>query len=465
MKLRISWKVAFCALLLVAVGIVAGLLTPRGGWRTPAGESHQSDSHQPPDYDHVDVSRTAQASLGLKLGKVEPASYTAAFLVPMIVVERPAVSDLHVVTEFEGIVEEIFAVPGQIVHEGTPLFRIRLTGDTLATSQAALLDAVEQATILRQEIARLRPTVEQGGLAGRRILELEYELKRLSVSKEAKRQELLIRGLTEEQLAQIAESGQLVRTVTVSLPPGLMRPLRRHQATDAAPKLSSDDSPLTIESLEVTPGSYVRPGDPLCNLAHHASLYLMGHAFERDVDAIAAAIAGQIPVTAELGDDREPIELDGLSVVHLDNHVDPVTQTYRFYVELENEVLQDSVLDDGRRFRSWRFRPGQRGHIRLPRQTYSDVFVLPAAAVTRDGLDHVVFRQQPHNHAHAVEHEHDDEFVPVRVAVLYRDRRQVAVALGGDLRPGQVIAMNSAYQLLLAMKSQAGDQDHHGHDH
>lgn len=480
--------------LAVAAGVVAGLFIPQDGLRDVVAkwlDRSATDSAASPDSgtahedDHLDVSRAAQQSLGLKLGVVSPRSFTATFSVPAVVVERPAVSDLHVVTEFEGIVEEILAVPGQAIAEGTPLFRIRLTGDALASAQAALLDAVQQLAILEQEIARLRPAAEQGGLAGKSLLEQEYEKKRLLARIEAKRQELSIRGLSAEQIAQITDTKQLVRTVTVSLPIGISPQLQgadeslanvdSHsglQDPESSIPASPDRWPFTIEQLDVTPGRLVRPGDSLCNVAYHASLSLMGQAFERDVQAIAAAIADRYEVTAELGEDRDPLQLTGLRIVHLDNHVDPVTLAYRFYVELENEILQDNVRDDGRRFRTWRFKPGQRGHIGLPQRHFSGVFVLPREAVTMDGLEAIVFRRQKHQHHASEDHgshaDHDedvDQFVPVPVNVLHRDRRQVVVGTGGELKPGQVIAMNSAYQLLMAMKSQAGGGHDHHHDH
>ena len=76
-------------------------------------------------------------------------------------------------------------------------------------------------------------------------------------------------------------------------------------------------------------------------------------------------------------------------------------------------------------------------------------------------------------HAGAEDNEdHEDhkevflELEPLSVAVVHRDRRTVVVASGGDLQPGDTIAMNAAYQLHLAVQAAAdGGGGHHHHHH
>ena len=65
--------------------------------------------------------------------------------------------------------------------------------------------------------------------------------------------------------------------------------------------------------------------------------------------------------------------------------------------------------------------------------------------------------------------EHEEEaFVelePVAVTLLHRDTRHAVIATGGELEVGDEIAMNSAYQLLIALESGDGGGHHHHHDH
>lgn len=453
-------------------GAVIGLLIPQDGLRSTLHTLWEASIHSPADeeqhaeavaeHDHVELSSAAQKSLNLQRMVLTPTSYVAFNSIPAVVVERPGISDLHVVTEFEGIVEEILAIPGQAVREGDPLFRLRLTGDSLANAQSGFLDAVQQVDIIDQEIQRLESAAEGGGLARKTIIEQEYEKKRLLAQQETRRQELIIRGLKESQIDDIVRTRKLVRTVIISVPTGLI---------DLAnsPMQQSDPWVFTVEDLLVTPGLHVQQGEPLCNLAHHAALSLEGMAFERDLDVIVQLLEENTPVTAELGEDRNPILLEDLRIVHLDNHVDTETQTYRFYLEISNEVLKENVQNNGRRFRSWKFKPGQRGHIRLPKHRFEQIFKVPAAAVVNDGLESVVFRKAAADAHSEHEHHHDaemDVFEPVSVHILYKDRRYAVLGREGELRIGNVIAANAAYQLLLASKSEsAGGHDHHGHQH
>lgn len=477
-----SPKLFGIVLLCVAVGVLAGLLIPQDGLRTavlelarsvsirtkaavPTEEHDQHEEHA--NHAHVELSDAAQKTLRLKRMVLSPTSYVASTNIPAVVIERPAISDLHVVTEFEGIVEEITAIPGQAVREGDPLFRIRLTGDALASAQSAFLNAVQEVDILNKEIERLKKAAQDGGLAKKSLIELEYERNRLAAQQETKKQELMIRGLSEAQVETIVETRQLIRDVIVNVPTGFLK----QQMAQMAP---ADPWMFTIEDLLVTQGLLVRAGAPLANLAFHASLYLEGLAFERDVAAVAKLLENKKPITAELGEDRQPVILNDLRIVHLSNHVDEDSQAYPFYVELDNQVLQDSIRNDGRLFRSWKFKPGQRGHVRLPQQTFTNIFRVPAEAVVVDGLEHIVFRKEAaHNHGGADHKDHEDHaaheemdaFEPVPVQVLHKDRRYAVLAMDGELKIGNVIAANAAYQLLLATKSESGGGHDHGHAH
>ena len=465
------------ACLVLALGIVIGLFVPQQGLRSAVVELANSplfqlSAHDAPadehadehaEHNHVELSKAAQKSLGLKRQALVPMTYVSRASIPSSVVERPAISDLHVVTVFEGIVEEIRAVPGQAVREGDVLFRIRLTGDVLASAQAAFLDAVQHLDIQDREIARLEQAAEGGGLAKKDLLQQQYERSRTAAQQETRHQELIIRGLSDEQIKEIVQSRKLIRTVDVVVPTGLVD-------GESSAKIGDDPWLYTIEELLVTPGTLVRPGDPLCNLAYHASLYLEGLAFERDVPAVTKLLETQTPIEAELGEGRNPIELNDLQIVHLSNHVDPQTQGYRFYLELANRVVQENITPDGRRFRSWQYKPGQRGHVYLPQRVFENIYRVPADAVANDGLENIVFRYEAEDENEHTEHESHaahgdlDIFEPVRVEVIYKDKRYAVLAIDGDLHNGNVIAANAAYQLLLETKSgNGGGHDHHDH--
>ena len=85
-----------------------------------------------------------------------------------------------------------------------------------------------------------------------------------------------------------------------------------------------------------------------------------------------------------------------------------------------------------------------------------DVFVLPTAAVVREGADAYVFRQN------------GSSFDRKAVHVLLEDTDVVVIENDGSIIPGNYIAHNAAVALNRALKaSQAegggGEHDHHGH--
>ena len=174
---------------------------------------------------------------------------------------------------------------------------------------------------------------------------------------------------------------------------------------------------------------------------------------------------------------------DSVKLLRIDNHVDEKTQTVRFYARLPNSVAR-THHDQNRAFDQWRFRPGQRLHLRLPVERWQDQWTLPAEAVVIDGPNVMVFAAADEDmHGHATHNEtamglaaaavvhgdndklHDDhdhdhdvfiEFEPVPVRLLYRDDQTVVIATDGQITQHTEIALNNAQKLYLAMKMQAG---------
>ena len=134
-------------------------------------------------------------------------------------------------------------------------------------------------------------------------------------------------------------------------------------------------------------------------------------------------------------------------------------------MEVPNSVLTENIVDNERRFRTWRFKPGQRGHVRLPQQTWDDQLVLPADAVVEDGIDYVMFRRMG-VHRHPGEEPHAD-FQKVVLTVRYKDQYTVVAENDGQVKPWHEFAMNNADMLMRAMNSGegGGGHSHHGHEH
>lgn len=425
-----------------------------------------------------DVTLAAQRTMGLERGRPKIEKFVENVSVPAIVRERPAISNLQASSKLTGIVQKIYVDVGQSVREGDRLVELELTGEVLAESQAALLDATKKLEIVQSEIARITPIAASGGVARKSLLEKQYEEKRLQVVINAKRQELLVKGLTADQLQSIAENGNLIRTITIRVPEGLrpsaepmQDPVRGvstagtswNSLHQPAPSGGSDPWVYSIEKLHVSPGKLATAGQPLCDLAFHETLLLEGQAYEQDVPTITRLLQNGQGVRVVLGSDEAPEFVDDVPILYMDNHIDASTQTIRFYLELENSVTSETRNELGSLFRSWKYRPEQRGHILLPSREWTDKMVLPAASVVQDGVDHIVFK-------HLGEHRPKDEvahseFQKVNVSILYQDRRHVVIEPTNMLQPTDEIALNNAYMLMLQLNKASGGGAGHTHDH
>lgn len=496
-------KFAAVGVVLLIIAVVAAFAVPWNQVRerlasttqpsTP-GEHEAHDEHDDAPHaegsvaEHVDISPSARANLGLKTGRIRLSDFVRTLHIPGEIVEAPGYSTADVPARVAGVVTSIHVAPGQAVRPGDLLFDLALTGEALAEAQSRLLDDVQQLITLDAELERLQP-LSGGAIAEKQRLQVEYDRRRVEGQRNTRIQELLVRGLTRAQIDQILTNRELIQTVAVRVP---AFPERTNLKGTAASTLNErdsgdpDDWEYTIETINVHPGESVAPEKSLARLARHTQLYVKGHAFEKDVPIVSAVSRGQ-PVSIEFGGDGHggidgPIAAGGqdvhgdvkpgLTILYLDNHVDPLTQTYAFYVPLENEVLRDSVDPRGRVYRSWKYKPGQRVHIRVPVGTMENRIVLPTAAVTSEGPEAYAFklvgRRDTGKENADGKRLYAEEYERVPVVVDYRDRDSVVLAQqNGPLKVGDLIAMNRAYQLLLALKnaSEGGAGHHHGHDH
>lgn len=479
------------AIPVAGLGVLIGLFIPQSGirpivtaWLLPDESAEDEEAED----DHADgglfvVSIAAQKTYGLEIAKAKPSTWTQSVKVPAFVRERPAVSNLRASSRLQGVVKTVFVQVGQCVREGDPLVELELTGDELASAQAVLLDSVQTLSIIDDEIKRLTPAAEEGGIARKNLIEKQYEERRVKSLIESKRQELLVRGLAAEDVNGIIRDRKLVRTLTLVVPTGI-RPRNVRQSTAIEAESASrfrlvaatddvaesvDEWVYSVESMNVSPGSVVAAGESLCDLAYHETLLVEGQAWERDLPLLTKLIDERQTVSVSLGDSDSPVTIEGLRILFMDNHVDNETQTYRFYIEVPNAVLTENRVGEDRRFRTWRFKPGQRGHVQLPVKMWTDRLVLPSDAVAEDGVDHIIFHRVSHH-----DHEHDGGAVPphsefrgVVVKVEYRDQYRVVVDHEGRLKDRHYIAMNNADMLLRARNEGAGGggHSHHGHEH
>ena len=430
---------------------------------SPADEAGLADDHgaaaEPGGavVDWIQLTDQARRNMGLKTGEVTIGEYTRAVTVPGIVAERPGRTTVRVAAPLTGVVTDVFAEPGQAVKPGDVLFILRLNREEVVAAQIAYLQTLEAVDVENKEIARLE-AIRSGVVAEKVVLERKFERQKLEARGRAERQALLLLGLSGGQVDSIAETRQLLQEFRVVAPDPHDESAEGHLETAHAEggggTYESLSAPkLILDELSVQRGDAVAAGATLATLADLSVLYLEGRAFERDAPALirAAERGWTVSAVPEEGGDA----VGDLEIANVRNRVDPETRTLVFHAFLPNVVLHETSRDGGRRFPTWRFKPGQRMRVRVPVEKWEKRIVLPAAAIAEEGPDAYVFV------------ENGPRFDRRAVHVEYRDGETAVIADDGTLFPGDVVALNGAHQLLMALKNQTVDPSvaAHGHMH
>ncbi len=409
---------------------------PGGGHLHPQDTSHAAE-------DELTLSPTARKNVGLRTGIVEARAYHKTVAVPALVTERAGWTQLSVSAPLTGVVSRIYPIEGEAVRPGQALFDLRLTHEDLVTAQQDVLRSTSELEIVNRELARLE-AVEEGVIAGKRLIEEQYKQRKLVVAIQAQTQALVLHGLSLAQIEELVASGRLLAMQTVVAP-----------SANASGEDASTERTFHVQQIEVNRGQAVTAGQQLAVLADHGLLYVEGQAFGEDAERLITAASGQemLEVSQVSGSGNADDSMR-LRVIYVADHVDRESRALRFYLGLPNQLVLDEMVD-GHRMVAWRFRPGQRTEVRIPiGRSWDNQVVLPAEAVVYQGVDAYVFEQ------------HGEHFHRVAVHVLYQDKQSVVVENDGSLI-GKTVAMAGAYQMGLALKNQTGGamDPHAGHVH
>jgi multidrug efflux pump subunit AcrA (membrane-fusion protein) len=417
-----------------------------------APEDHQAEddhaAHDHPGHDDdasLELSERGRKNVGLTLVTVEPRDFARTVSIPAALVDRPGRTELAVSAPMTGIVRRVYPIRGEAVSPGDPLFDLRLTHEDLVEKQSALLRALEELDVVKREVARLEDVTRSGAVAGKRLLEREYERQKIEAIIRADRQALMLHGLTEEQIEEIVEERRLLQSFTIRVP----------QVIDCE-GCGQHDELLQVATLSVTPGEHVSAGTRLCTLTDHCQLYVEGKAFEHDADALNEAANKGVAVTAIVeGNGSGKHEVSDLRILYVENQVEIDSRALKFYLRLPNELVRNEQSAEGHRFIGWRYKPGQRVEVLVPVEQWEARIVLPVEAVVQDGAESYVY-QQVNGH-----------FDRKSVHVEHRDRHWAVIERDGTLFPGDMVAARGAYQIHLALKNKAGGgpDPHAGHHH
>lgn len=420
------------------------------------GHDHAHDDEDHPGHDEASalrLSEQARQNIKLQVEQIRLQPFVRTVTLPGMVVQRPGRSQIAIPSPMTGIVTRIYHVQGEAVVPGQPLFDVRLTHEELVTTQSEFLAAAEEIDVVRREVERLQKVSAQGVIAGKTLLERQYELQKLEAVLHAKRQGLLLHGLTDAQIDQILTTRNLLRDITITAPASLTE--SEPIAGNAAAGNGAAQKFFNIQQLDLQQGQHITKGDTLCVLADHDLLFIEGHAFESDAERLSHALQSGWNVTAQVASSSDaPRTVEDLPILYVNDQIDPESRILHFYVTLPNEVLRDTATA-GKRFVTWRFKPGQRVKIFLPVETWEDRIVLPVEAVINEGAETFVFER------------YGTHFDRVPVRIEYRDQRWAVITPSAQLQPGDVVATHGAYQMHLAIKNKAGGaiDPHAGHNH
>ena len=184
-------------------------------------DAHNHDHAGHDDANSLELSEQARRALGLEpkdLQTIKLVNFERMLTIPALIVERPGRSQFQVTAPMTGIVTRIHPLRGEAVQPGELLFEIRLTHEELVQSQAEYLRTAEELDVIEREVKRLEKVVEGGAVAGKQLLERQYEQQKLLAIGRAQRQALLLHGISEPQADEILKSRKLLGTISVSVP-------------------------------------------------------------------------------------------------------------------------------------------------------------------------------------------------------------------------------------------------------
>ncbi len=414
-------------------------------WIQPDKGEDEHAGHEGHDHggsmDSLELSENGRKNIGYRPITVELDDFQKKLTLPATVVDRPGHTQIQIPAPMTGIVTKIYTIEGAAVKPGSPLFELRLTHEELVAAQREFLQTLGSIDVVKSELKRLE-SYEDGVVAGKKIIEKQFEKQKLEAALQAERQGLLLHDLSAAHIAGIEKSRQVVSNLTIVAP----------TAGTANP---STAELYVIQQLPIKLGQQVEAGQPLAMLANHALLYIEGHGFENDLPALRQALEKGWKVTAiPSGAAEDEDKLKELELLYIADRIETDSRAIAFYLSLPN-TIESQRESNGYTFVQWKFRPGQRMELVIPVQEWEKQIVLPIEAVAADGAENYVFA------------ENGKKFDRVAVHVLYRDLEKIIIEDDGSVFPGTIIAARGAYQMQLALKNKAGGgiDPHAGHNH
>lgn len=293
----------------------------------------------------IELSASEMARLGVEWERPVAVEELALASAPAVVRVPPA-REAIVSSPVAGLVTRLLVAEGGNVANGQAL--IELESMDLLRMQREYLDAVNQRSLADTQLERDRELYSEGIVAERRVHEssIRSEAARMQVAET--RQQLLLAGISEPEIASLEASREITSTVTL-------------------------DAPLegTVVALGAALGEQIHALDSAARVADLSGLWLEIHIPQEQADTVSPGMLIRVEARGNTLN---------AEIVHVGQIVDTETQT----------VLIRGVVDNaGRELRSGQVLPATVLAVAGGR----DMLALPAAALVRfDGRAHVFAR-------------------------------------------------------------------------
>lgn len=292
----------------------------------------------------IQLSQQQIDNLGIKIGKLEPASHIPLFTAPAKVVVPPA-HEFIVSTSQAGLVVKMNASVGDKVAKGEVLGLVN--SPDLLTLQGNYLKAVGALKLASATYNRDKKLRKEGVISGRNEQETFSRYTAAVVEVNQAKQLLQLAGLTASDVKQLDSTGRLVSQITIR-------------------------SPITgrvIERMAVS-GTHVDPMSPLYRIANLDELWLEINIPQEHINDVKIGN----PVQVENGLADAEIKVLGQSV-------NPENQA----------VLARAVIKDNQSS----VRVGQKVTIQVIQATDTETYKLPDAAIAHnEGKTYVFIRDK-----------------------------------------------------------------------
>lgn len=283
-------------------------------------------------------------NLGIAVARPRPVS-SKGVVSALARVTVPPARETLVTSLGAGTVTSIAVAEGEQVSKGQLLLTIRSPG--YIAMQNEFLSAVNARALARAQHERERKLFEEGIIAERRWQEAEKELQEAETRLDGRRRVLVMAGLTEEQINELARTRRLQDEVRIS-------------------------SPLSgvVLDRKVMLGERVEDSDPLFRIADLSLLWLDVQVPQERMGAVRTGMQAVIE-----GEENQRAE-----IILIGQSVDPATQSI-----LVRAALASPGAD---------IRPGKMVSVNIVGPAGDDggqVLAVPVAAVVRSGGDSRVF--------------------------------------------------------------------------